>query len=111
MHVDPFAPDWYEKAGSESKGYRAPSVVFNNGSLGFVELEMKATGFVNHGTELVNPDLAGAAKGIVILGQHVEDPGDCSQQISIFALAKKDFNHIRADALTWMSASADVGVN
>jgi pyruvate dehydrogenase (quinone) len=26
-------------------------VVFNNGSLGFVELEMKATGFLSHATE------------------------------------------------------------
>lgn len=49
-------------------------VVFNNGSLGFVELEMKATGFVNHGTDLVNPDLAGIAKGAGVLGLHVEDP-------------------------------------
>ncbi len=49
-------------------------VVFNNGSLGFVELEMKATGFVHHGTELVNPDLAGIAKGTGILGLHVDDP-------------------------------------
>lgn len=49
-------------------------VVFNNGSLGFVELEMKATGFVNHGTDLVNPDLAGIAKGAGVLGLHVDDP-------------------------------------
>lgn len=49
-------------------------VVFNNGSLGFVELEMKATGFVNHGTDLVNPDLAGIAKGAGVLGIHVDDP-------------------------------------
>jgi len=49
-------------------------VVFNNGSLGFVELEMKATGFVNHGTDLVNPDLVGIAKGAGVLGLHVDDP-------------------------------------
>lgn len=49
-------------------------VVFNNGSLGFVELEMKATGFVNHGTDLVNPDLAGIAKASGVLGLHVDDP-------------------------------------
>lgn len=49
-------------------------VVFNNGSLGFVELEMKATGFVHHGTELVNPDLAAIARGAGVLGLHVEDP-------------------------------------
>ncbi len=49
-------------------------VVFDNGSLGFVELEMKATGFVNHGTDLVNHDLAGIAKGTAVLGLHVDDP-------------------------------------
>jgi pyruvate dehydrogenase (quinone) len=53
-------------------------VVFNNGSLGFVELEMKATGFVNHGTDLVNPDLAGIAKGAGVLGLHVDDPEQIS---------------------------------
>lgn len=37
-------------------------VVFNNGSLGFVELEMKATGFLNYGTDLVNPNFAGIAE-------------------------------------------------
>jgi pyruvate dehydrogenase (quinone) len=49
-------------------------VVFNNGSLGFVELEMKATGFLNHATELVNPDFAKIAEGTGILGLHVDDP-------------------------------------
>jgi pyruvate dehydrogenase (quinone) len=35
---------------------------------------MKATGFVNHGTDLVNPDFAAVAKGTGILGLHVDDP-------------------------------------
>ena len=30
-------------------------VVFNNGTLGFVELEMKAAGLADYGTDLVNP--------------------------------------------------------
>ncbi len=30
-------------------------VVFNNSSLNFVEVEMKAAGFVNYGTDLENP--------------------------------------------------------
>ena len=30
-------------------------IVFNNSSLNFVELEMKAAGIVNFGTDLVNP--------------------------------------------------------
>jgi pyruvate dehydrogenase (quinone) len=51
-------------------------VVFNNGSLGFVELEMKATGFLSHATDLVNPDFAMIAEGAGLLGLHVEDPGE-----------------------------------
>jgi len=50
-------------------------VIFNNGSLGFVELEMKATGFLSHATDLVNPDFAKIAEGAGILGIHVDDPG------------------------------------
>ena len=33
----------------------AKIVVFNNGALGFIELEQKSTGFINTGTELQNP--------------------------------------------------------
>jgi pyruvate dehydrogenase (quinone) len=51
-------------------------VVFDNGSLGFVEMEMKATGFLDHGTELKNPDFAKVAEGIGILGIRVEKPED-----------------------------------
>ena len=36
-------------------------IVFNNSSLNFVELEMKAAGIVNFGTELDNPDFAAVA--------------------------------------------------
>jgi pyruvate dehydrogenase (quinone) len=36
-------------------------VVFNNASLNFVELEMKAAGIVNYGTDLDNPPLADVA--------------------------------------------------
>jgi pyruvate dehydrogenase (quinone) len=49
-------------------------VVFNNGSLGFVELEMKATGFLKHGTDLVNPDFAMIAQGAGLFALHVDDP-------------------------------------
>ena len=37
-------------------------VVFNNGALSFVELEMKAAGIVTYGTDLDNPDFAGIAR-------------------------------------------------
>lgn len=47
-------------------------VVFNNGALAFVELEMKAAGFVNYGTDLDNPDFAGIARAVGLLGATVE---------------------------------------
>lgn len=51
-------------------------VIFNNGVLGFVALEMKAAGFVELGTDLENPDFAAMARAIGIHGVRVEDPGD-----------------------------------
>jgi pyruvate dehydrogenase (quinone) len=51
-------------------------VVFNNGSLNFVELEMKAAGFVNYGTALDNPNFADVANAIGLFGQRVEKPDD-----------------------------------
>jgi pyruvate dehydrogenase (quinone) len=51
-------------------------VIINNGTLGFVELEMKASGMLDFGTELVNPDFAQLAKAAGIMGLRVEDPGD-----------------------------------
>ena len=50
-------------------------VVFNNSSLNFVGLEMKAAGIVNFGTELDNPDFAAVARAIGVTGIRVEDPG------------------------------------
>jgi pyruvate dehydrogenase (quinone) len=51
-------------------------IVFNNGSLGFVELEMKAAGLIELGTTLDNPDFAKMAEAIGIRGFRVEDPAD-----------------------------------
>jgi pyruvate dehydrogenase (quinone) len=50
-------------------------VVLNNGTLGFVELEMKASGFLDAGVDLKNPDFAAMAEAIGIHGVRVEDPG------------------------------------
>ncbi|AIQ93318.1 MULTISPECIES: ubiquinone-dependent pyruvate dehydrogenase [Methylobacterium] len=49
-------------------------VVLNNGTLGFVEMEMKAAGFLETGVELVNPDFAAMARGAGIFARRVEDP-------------------------------------
>ena len=46
-------------------------VVFNNGALSFVELEMKAGGIVTYGTDLDNPDFAGIARSAGLLGVRV----------------------------------------
>ncbi|WP_144764797.1 ubiquinone-dependent pyruvate dehydrogenase [Curtobacterium sp. 9128] len=48
-------------------------VVFDNSSLNFVELEMKAAGFVNFGTELTNPDFAAVAEAIGLKGFRVDE--------------------------------------
>ncbi len=47
-------------------------VVFNNGALSFVELEMKAAGIVSFGTDLVDPDFAGIARAAGLFGARVE---------------------------------------
>jgi pyruvate dehydrogenase (quinone) len=60
------------------KQHRLPVkiVVFNNGALAFVELEMKAAGLVNFGTDLDNPNFADVATALGIHGQRVERPDD-----------------------------------
>ena len=51
-------------------------VVFNNGALSFVELEMKAAGIVTYGTDLDNPDFAGIARAVGLFGARVEKASD-----------------------------------
>lgn len=50
-------------------------VIFNNGLLGFVDIEMKAGGFLPTGTRLDNPDFASMAESMGIYGVRVEEPG------------------------------------
>jgi pyruvate dehydrogenase (quinone) len=51
-------------------------VVFNNGALGFIELEQKSSGFLNTGTELANPNFAAMAEAVGIRGIRLESPAD-----------------------------------
>jgi pyruvate dehydrogenase (quinone) len=51
-------------------------VVLNNGTLGFVEMEMKAGGFLDTGCELKNPNFANMAQAMGIKGVRIENPGD-----------------------------------
>jgi pyruvate dehydrogenase (quinone) len=56
------------------QGLPVKVVVFNNGTLGFVELEQKATGFIPSGTDLENPNFAAMAEAIGIRGIRLETP-------------------------------------
>src|ERR1700722_16930726 len=56
-------------------------VIFNNGVLGFVALEMKASGFVETGVDLQNPDFAAMSRAMGIHAVRVEDPGDLTKAI------------------------------
>src|SRR3979490_1454118 len=49
-------------------------VVFNNGALGFIELEQKSTGFLDFGTGFKNPNFAAVAEASGVRGIRLEDP-------------------------------------
>lgn len=57
-------------------------IVFNNSSLNFVELEMKAAGIVTFGTDLQNPDFAAVARSLGLFGRRVEQPGDLESALA-----------------------------
>jgi len=57
-------------------------VVFKNDSLAFVELEMKANGFVDFATSLRNPDFTKIAEGAGLLGLKAETPDQVEPMIA-----------------------------
>jgi pyruvate dehydrogenase (quinone) len=57
-------------------------VVCNNGTLGFVALEMKASGFLETGTDLKNPDFAAMAQAIGMHARRVEDPNELDAAVT-----------------------------
>lgn len=59
-------------------------VVYNNSSLNFVELEMKAAGFVNYGTDLDNPNFAAVAQSLGMKGFRVEKSKDLPNAVKEF---------------------------
>lgn len=56
-------------------------VVYNNGALSFVELEMKAAGFVTFATDLDNPDFAAMAEAAGLFGARVDKAGDLEDAV------------------------------
>ena len=57
-------------------GLKVKIVVFNNGALGFIELEQKSTGFLDFGTDFKNPNFAAMAEAVGIRGIRIEDAAD-----------------------------------
>jgi pyruvate dehydrogenase (quinone) len=57
-------------------------VVFNNGALGFIELEQKSTGFLPFGTDFKNPNFAAMAEAVGIRGIRLEDPAEVETGIA-----------------------------
>jgi pyruvate dehydrogenase (quinone) len=57
-------------------------VIFKNDALGFVELEMKASGFLDFATHLKNPDFTKIAEGAGILGLRAETPDQVEPAIA-----------------------------
>ena len=57
-------------------------MVFRNDDLAFVELEMKAAGFVEFGTNLQNPDFAKLAEAAGVLGLTAETQQDVRPMIT-----------------------------
>jgi pyruvate dehydrogenase (quinone) len=55
-------------------GLKVKVVVLNNGTLGFVEMEQKANGFLDTGVDLTNPNFAKMAESMGIKGIRVERP-------------------------------------
>ena len=63
------------------QGLPVKVVIFDNGTLGFVEMEMKASGLVDFGVALKNPDFAAMAKAMGVHAVRVEDPADLEAAI------------------------------
>ena len=59
-------------------------VVYNNRSLGFVAMEMKAGGYLNDNTELENPDFSAIAQAMGIKSMRIDDPKDLEAAIEEF---------------------------
>ena len=56
-------------------------VVFNNSSLGFVEMEQKAAGYVDTNVSLKNPDFGAIAREMGFFGRRVARSADLEQAL------------------------------
>jgi pyruvate dehydrogenase (quinone) len=56
-------------------------IVFNNGALGFIELEQKSSGFIDFGTGFDNPNFAAMAEAVGITGIRITDPAEVGEKL------------------------------
>ena len=63
-------------------------IVLNNGTLGFVELEMKASGFLDTGCDLKNRNFALMAQAMGVAGFRAEKPQELKGAIQAGARAQ-----------------------
>src|SRR6202166_1344444 len=56
-------------------------VVFNNGKLGFIDIEQKASGLIPMYTDLQNPDFGEVAKAMGLWGRRVAKAGDLEESV------------------------------
>jgi pyruvate dehydrogenase (quinone) len=79
-------------------------VLLNNGTLGFVELEMKANGFPDSGCDLVNPHFANMANAVGIKGIRVDKPEQLNDAL------KEAFAHDGPALVEVMSARQELAL-
>jgi pyruvate dehydrogenase (quinone) len=77
-------------------------IVLNNGTLGFVEMEMKAFGFLDANVDLQNPNFAAMAQAMGIKGVRVERPQD------LHAAVKEVLEHDGAALLDVVTARQEL---
>jgi pyruvate dehydrogenase (quinone) len=65
------------------------NVIFNNGSLDFVNIEQQEAGFIPFGTDMPSPNLAAVAEALGATGIRLTEPRDVRQVIA-HALSIKD---------------------
>ena len=63
-------------------GLNVKVIVLNNGTLGFIEMEMKASGFLDTGCDLKNPNFAAMAEAMGVKGIRVEQPQDLREALT-----------------------------
>jgi pyruvate dehydrogenase (quinone) len=56
-------------------------VVYDNGKLGFIDIEQKAAGLVPVYTDLLNPDFGAVAKAMGLWGRHVARAGELEEAV------------------------------